>query len=73
MLKYAGQQFRVSARVEQIIDDATGKMVRMKSPCIILEGVDNSGEFLRFSAQHDYVFWREAWLKRPEADSAPDQ
>jgi hypothetical protein len=67
MLKYAGRQFRVSARVERIIDDATGKMVRMKAPCIILEGVDNSGEFLRFSAQHDYVFWREAWLKRPDA------
>lgn len=69
MLKYAGRQFRVGARVEQIIDDATGKMVRMKAPCIILEGVDNSGEFLRFSAQHDYVFWREAWLKRPDAGS----
>jgi hypothetical protein len=73
MLKYAGRQFRVSARVERIIDDATGKMVRMKAPCIILEGVDNSGEFLRFSAQHDYVFWREAWLKRPDAGSDTHQ
>jgi hypothetical protein len=70
MLKYCGRQFRVAARVERIIDDATGKMVRMKAPCIILEGVDNSGEFLRFSAQHDYVFWREAWLQRP--DAGPD-
>jgi hypothetical protein len=73
MLKYAGRRFRVGARVERIIDDATGKMVRMKAPCIILEGVDNSGEFLRFSAQHDYVFWREAWLKRPDAGSDSDK
>jgi len=73
MLKYAGRQFRVAARVERIIDDATGKMVSMKAPCIILEGVDNSGEFLRFSAQHDYVFWREAWLKRVDAGSDSQQ
>jgi hypothetical protein len=64
MLKHAGRTYVVRARVEKIIDDVSGKMLRMRSPCILLDGVDGSGEYLRFSAQHDYVFWREAWLER---------
>jgi len=66
MLKHVGQPRTVLARVEKIIDDATGKMLRMKSPCILLEDVNGSGEFMRFCAQHDYVFWREAWLARAD-------
>ena len=64
MLHYSGQSYRVHARVHQIIDDATGKMLSMKTPSVILEGVAAPGELLRFCAQHDYIFWREAWLAR---------
>jgi hypothetical protein len=46
----------------------------MKAPCIVLDGADASGEFLRLLAQHEYPFWREVWLS-PEAgvvtDTAP--
>ena len=35
----------------------------MKTPCLVLEGVDNSGEFLRFWAQHEYLYWRDVWLE----------
>ncbi len=73
MLKHAGKRYVVRARVERIIDDVNGKMLRMNSPCILLDGVDGSGEYLRFSAQHDYVFWREAWLTRVDSTSAPDR
>ena len=72
MLKHVEQRYTVRTRVESIIDDVTGKMLRMQTPCILLEGVFGSGEFTRLSAQNDYIFWREAWLKRvgcsPEAD-----
>jgi hypothetical protein len=68
-LKRTGECYTVRARVERIIDDATGKMLPMRSPCIILDGVYASGEFMRFCAQHDYMFWREAWLTRA-ADQA---
>jgi hypothetical protein len=64
MLKRTKQQHKVLARVDRIIDDASGRMLEMKTPCIILDGVDCSGEFMSFSPQHDFPFWREAWLER---------
>ena len=72
MLKHTKQQFKVLARVDRIIDDANGRMRPMKTPCIVLDGVDASGEVLGFCPQHDLVFWREAWLERsaPAKESA---
>ncbi len=63
-LKYCGTTHKVLARVERIIDDVHGQMLPMKTPCILLEGVDYSGESLNFSAQHDLFFWREVWLQK---------
>lgn len=78
MLYYCKRRFKVLSRVDKIIDDASGRMLRMKTPCIVLEGVDNHGEHQRFLAQHDYAFWREVWLerledRRPQALAAPDE
>ena len=64
MLKHTKQQRTVLARVDRIIDDATGQMREMKTPCVILDGVDATGELLGFCPQHDFTFWREAWLER---------
>jgi hypothetical protein len=64
MLKHTKQHRTVLLKVERIIDDASGRMLQMKTPCVILDGVDCSGEFLNFSPQHDMPFWREAWLER---------
>jgi hypothetical protein len=63
MVKHCGQPNRVLQRVDRIIDDANGRMVPMKTPCIMLDDVVASGEFLRFLAQQEYLFWRESWLK----------
>lgn len=63
-IKHCGKSRTVIARVDQIIDDAYGQMLTMKTPCILLEGVDYSGETLSFSAQHDLYFWREHWLHK---------
>jgi hypothetical protein len=62
MLKYCGQSCVVAKRIECIIDDATGLMRVMKSPCLVLEGVDYAGESLRFVAQEEHLYWREVWL-----------
>ena len=67
MLKHCGQRYTVLKRVDRIIDDATGQMISMKTPCIVLDGVECSGEFLRFCAQQDYPYWREAWLAREKS------
>jgi hypothetical protein len=64
MLKFCRQPYQVLLRVDRIIDDATGRMVPMKTPCILLDDVVASGEFLRFLAQQEYIFWRENWLAR---------
>lgn len=72
MLSYCKRQYRVLGRVDKIIDDASGRMLRMKTLCIVLEGVDASGEPVRFLAQHDYPFWREAWLERVGCHAQPD-
>jgi hypothetical protein len=67
MLKHTGQTFTVMCRVDRLIDDLTGHMLEMKTPCVVLEGVYSTGEYLRFSAQHDFLYWREAWLAREPA------
>jgi hypothetical protein len=38
-------------------------MVVMKTPCVILDNVVATGEFLRLCPQHEYIFWREIWLR----------
>lgn len=65
-LKFCGQMHQVLARVERIVDDVHGQMLPMKTPCILLEGVDYAGESLNFSAQHDLFFWREVWLEKTQ-------
>jgi hypothetical protein len=69
MVKHCGREYRVTARVQKIIDDATGQMRSMKTPCIMLESVDSTGEGLHFNAQHDPIFWRESWLRRTDSRS----
>jgi hypothetical protein len=62
MLKHCGKDYHVLARVDRIIDNTTGAMRIMKSPCIMLEHVEYSGEALRFCPQEEHLYWREAWL-----------
>lgn len=63
MLKHCGSVRRVRGRVDKIIDINTRSMITMKTPCIVLEGVHYSGEFQGFGEQHDFLYWREAWLE----------
>jgi hypothetical protein len=62
MTKYCGRPSVIKCSVDRIIDDATGLMRTMKSPCLVLEDVDYTGETLRFVAQHEHLFWRDLWL-----------
>ena len=56
-------------KVARIIDDVSGKMLEMKTPCIVLEGADASGEFLHFCPQQERIFWREGWLAPDRSSS----
>jgi len=70
MLRFCGRPAVVHRRVERVIHESTGRMIVMKIPCIALEGVLGTGEFLRLCSQHEYMFWREVWLRRDDADQA---
>jgi len=64
LLTYCGGIYRVLRRVNQIIDEKTGKMMHMKYPCIILEGVACRSDNHRLCPKAIYHYWRENWLER---------
>ena len=72
MLPYCGGIFRVLRRVHQIVDEKTGKMMHMKYPCIVLEGVVCQSDFHRFCPRAIYSYWREGWLRRASAETVSE-
>jgi hypothetical protein len=65
MLRYCGRRFRVQAKVSRILDEATGKMIKL-GDCYILEDVVCQGIYHRFCPRAITPYWREAWLRRVE-------
>jgi hypothetical protein len=67
---YCGHVYRVQARVTQIINENTGKMMPMKNPCIVLEDVycrSRYSDCRMFCARAIHLYWREIWLERVPA------
>jgi hypothetical protein len=59
--------YRVHRRVESIIDEKTGKMIRLSNDVIILEDVACQARYAKcrqFSSRAIYPYWREIWLER---------
>jgi hypothetical protein len=73
MLKYCGGQARVLRRVEQIIDERSGKLMRFKNPCVILEDVVCTSDYHRLCPRGIYPYWREIWLERVSAAAASER
>ena len=72
MLPYCGRTFTVKDRVERIIDDKTGRMLRLPKDCLILDGAVCSGERSAgrwFCPREIYPFWREAWVEQVDEPS----
>lgn len=73
MVPYCGGTYRVLDRVDRIIDERTGRMLRMKQPCIILDQVVCRGRHnkgMLFCPRATYSYWREIWLERIGPDPA---
>jgi len=66
MIRYCGGTYRVLKRVDQIVDEKTGKILRMKGPCIILEGSACVSDYHRLCPRAIYHYWREGWLRRTD-------
>ncbi|MBB5891121.1 hypothetical protein ACFFS4_42270 [Kutzneria kofuensis] len=64
MARYCGQTARVQARVDKCIDEKTGELLTMKSPCIILEDIVCAGVYNSSCPREFVPFWREIWLER---------
>jgi hypothetical protein len=76
MLPYCGRRARVLKTVERIIEEHTGRMLRLRD-CVILDQVTCVGRYHRFCPRAIHIYWREAWLRRVDesctaaADSVP--
>ncbi|MGV9712250.1 hypothetical protein ACWDTI_16495 [Gordonia sp. NPDC003424] len=64
MARYCGSTARVKARVTKCIDERTGELLTMKSPCIVLDNVVCAGVYHGSCPREFIPFWREIWLER---------
>ena len=67
LVPYCGKTYRVLSRVTKIIGERTGKMLHMRSPCIILDSVVCQARYSScrlFCPKEMYPYWREIWLER---------
>jgi len=71
LVPFCGKVFRVSACVERFVDEKTGKLRRLNTPAVILEGVTckalYSGQRM-FCPRAIHLWWREIWLERISVD-----
>jgi hypothetical protein len=66
-----GRTARVLRRVDKCIDERTGRMLSMKNPCIVLDGVVCEGVYHANCPREFLPFWREIWLERVEDPPNP--
>ena len=67
MVPFCGRTYRVLKSVTKIVNENTGQMQVMKTPCIILEGVVCQARYSEcrlFCPRSIYAYWREIWLER---------
>ncbi len=67
MSPYCGGTYRVERRVTRIIDEKTGRMLDLKNPCIMLEGVYCMARYhpeALLCPKRIPQYFREAWLER---------
>lgn len=62
--KFSGGRFKVAKRVDRIISEADGKLLRAKTPTVLLEEVFCDGKAHAACDRYCFLFWREEWLKR---------
>jgi hypothetical protein len=66
MVRYCGGKYRVRKRVDRIINERTGKMMRLEKDCIVLDDVWCMSDYHRGCPRRVYPYWREVWLKKHE-------
>ena len=67
MWRFSGGTFRVLRRVDQIVNEKNGRMIKLPGGCVVLDGVYCSGERSTnrlFCQRNIFSYWREIWLRR---------
>jgi hypothetical protein len=64
MATWCGSSSTVTDRVERLVDDRTGELIRIKSDCLILDGMTCRGDNRRLCSRNLYDYYREIWLER---------
>jgi hypothetical protein len=67
MWRFSGGKYRVLRRVDQIVNEKNGRMIKLPNGCVILDGVHCSGErstHRLFCQRSIFPYWREIWLRR---------
>jgi len=62
MVPHCGKRASVNRHVYQIIDESTGKMIKL-GDCVVLDNVGCQGIYHRFCPRELDVYWRSAWLR----------
>jgi len=70
MLPFCGHSFRVRGRVSQIIEEPTGRMMKIPGDCILLEGTACTGKYHMSCPRAILPYWREVWLRRVDEREA---
>ena len=71
MVPFTEREYEVACRVERIIDEGSGKMLRFKTDAIVLKDVVCNSRYAycrRFCPRAIPPYWREIWLERVPAD-----
>jgi hypothetical protein len=66
MVPHCGKRAPVNRSVRRIIDDQSGKMIRL-GDCIALDNVVCQGIYHRFCPRALDQYWRSSWLRTEEA------
>jgi hypothetical protein len=69
MARSCGKTAAVERRVDRCIDEESGRMLTMKSPCIVLQGVVCEGVYHANCPREFLPFWREIWLERVDHEA----
>jgi hypothetical protein len=67
MLRFCGRRFRVKKRADKVCDTIAGTGLRRLSNTVMLDDLRCDGTAHDGCQAACLIFWKEAWLKRPDA------
>ena len=73
MIRYCGQTAQVLRQVDRIVEETTGRLITMQTPCVILSGGVCTADYHRSCPRAIYAYWREGWLERVAAPLSADE